>query len=82
MTQKHQLKTSPCITYYFMLGWNLSACLNSLYKLRLAGGFGGDLLCVGIGVVVFLGGSLSVSEVGGSSRGVWMEDGDAAQAHL
>lgn len=36
MTQKHQLKTIPCITYYFMLGWNLSACINSLYKLRLA----------------------------------------------
>lgn len=35
MTQKHQLKTIPCITYYFMLGWNLSACINSLYKLRL-----------------------------------------------
>lgn len=37
MTQKHQLKTIPCITYYFMLSWNLSACMNSLYKLRLAG---------------------------------------------
>lgn len=37
MTQKHQLKTISCITYYFMLGWNLSACINSLYKLRLVG---------------------------------------------
>lgn len=37
MTRKHQLKTILCITYYFMLGWNLGACVNSLYKLRLAG---------------------------------------------
>lgn len=37
MTQKHQLKTIICITYYFMLGWNLGACVNSLYKLILAG---------------------------------------------
>lgn len=35
MTRKHQLKTVLCITYYFMLGWNLGACVNSLYKLRL-----------------------------------------------
>lgn len=45
MTQKHQLKTILCITYYFMLGWNLSACINSLYKLRLAGS--GQPLCWG-----------------------------------
>lgn len=37
MTRKHQLKTILCITYYFMLGWNLGACVNSLYKLRLVG---------------------------------------------
>lgn len=36
-TRKHQLKTILCIIYYFMLGWNLGACANSLYKLRLAG---------------------------------------------
>lgn len=53
MTQKHQLKTIPCITYYFMLGWNLSACINSLYKLRLAGS--GQPPCWGkISVVVVL----------------------------
>lgn len=27
MTRKHQLKTIHCIPYYFMLGWNLSACI-------------------------------------------------------
>lgn len=63
MTQKHQLKTNPCITYYFMLGWNLSACINSLYKLRLAGS---GRRCVGrggFGVVVFVDGLVSGSEV-------------------
>lgn len=45
MTRKHQLKTILCITYYFMLGWNLGACVNSLYKLRLAGS--GRPLCWG-----------------------------------
>lgn len=55
MTQKHQLKTILCITYYFMLGWNLSACINSLYKLRLVG-LGRPLCWVGggVNVVVFL----------------------------
>lgn len=31
MTQKHQLKTIPCITWYFMLGWTLSACIETPY---------------------------------------------------
>lgn len=46
MTRKHQLKTIRCIPYYFMLGWNLSACINSLYKLK-TGGFRGRPLCWG-----------------------------------
>lgn len=46
MTQKHQLKTIRCIPYYFMLGWNLSACINSLYKLKTVG-FRGRPLCWG-----------------------------------
>ena len=54
MTQKHQLKTIPCITYYFMLGWNLSACINSLYKLRLAAS--GQPPCWGISLEVFVDG--------------------------
>lgn len=47
MTQKHQLKTIPCIIYY-LLGWNLSACINSLYKLRLGGFLDGLTVCVGL----------------------------------
>lgn len=46
MTRKHQLKTIRCIPYYFMLGWNLSACINSLYKLK-TGWFQGRPLCWG-----------------------------------
>lgn len=64
MTRKHQLKTNPCITYYFMLGWNLSACINSLYKLRLAGSGRPSCRRNQCGsVVFFLDGLLSVSEV-------------------
>lgn len=67
MTQKHQLKTIPCITYYFMLGWNLSACINSLYKLRWVGDGRGVWE---IGVIVFLDGLLSV--LVSPDEGCWM----------